>query len=251
MDANDLVRPIHDRMPVIIDPPHFGRWVDPAEQDAGALAPLLRPFAAERVRAYCASFSPQGDLWAVACDDGKVRLWDAHAGAREPQRTLECGGPACALAWSHDGANLAVAVPLLHAVEVWNMQGDQTMKDLKADGVDSLAFSPDGAYLAAAGGQAEADGRAYLWDTGNWKERSIPVGTSPARCVAFSADGKTLAVACGDAVALVDVSSAGERSRVRPQGMFEVLSVAYSRDGTKMAVAGFAGHAAAIKVTSP
>jgi putative SOS response-associated peptidase YedK len=27
-------------------------WLDPAEQDAGGLAPMLRPFSAERMRAY-------------------------------------------------------------------------------------------------------------------------------------------------------------------------------------------------------
>ena len=51
-DANKLVRPIHDRMPVILDPRHFERWLDAKDQDAEALAPMLRPFAAERMRAY-------------------------------------------------------------------------------------------------------------------------------------------------------------------------------------------------------
>ncbi|HVS35418.1 MAG TPA: SOS response-associated peptidase family protein [Gemmataceae bacterium] len=49
-DANDVVRPIHDRMPVILDPRHFDAWLDPKRQDAAVLAPLLRPFAGERMR---------------------------------------------------------------------------------------------------------------------------------------------------------------------------------------------------------
>jgi putative SOS response-associated peptidase YedK len=49
---NELVGAIHNRMPVILDAPDFGQWLDPDEQDAAALAPLLRPFPAERMRAY-------------------------------------------------------------------------------------------------------------------------------------------------------------------------------------------------------
>ena len=63
-EANELVRPVHDRMPVILDRRHFGQWLDPAEQDAGALAPLLRPFAADRMHAYPVSTlvnSPRND----------------------------------------------------------------------------------------------------------------------------------------------------------------------------------------------
>ena len=39
-------------MPVILDARDFGQWLDPEEQDAAALAPLLRPFPAGRMRAY-------------------------------------------------------------------------------------------------------------------------------------------------------------------------------------------------------
>ena len=46
------MRPVHDRMPVILDRRHFEQWLDPGEQDAGALALLLRPFAVERMRSY-------------------------------------------------------------------------------------------------------------------------------------------------------------------------------------------------------
>ena len=42
-DANDLVRPIHDRMPVILSDQAAERWLDPDEHDPAALAGLLRP----------------------------------------------------------------------------------------------------------------------------------------------------------------------------------------------------------------
>src|SRR5512145_1766858 len=36
-DANDLLAPIHDRMPVILAPRDFDLWLDPAAQDPGAI----------------------------------------------------------------------------------------------------------------------------------------------------------------------------------------------------------------------
>ncbi len=42
--ANDLVAPIHDRMPVILSPGDFGSWLDPDVRDPAALLPLLKPF---------------------------------------------------------------------------------------------------------------------------------------------------------------------------------------------------------------
>ncbi|MGI9464524.1 MAG: SOS response-associated peptidase, partial [Aestuariivirgaceae bacterium] len=43
--ANETLKPIHHRMPVVIDPPDFGVWLDSDETRAGDAAPLLRPAA--------------------------------------------------------------------------------------------------------------------------------------------------------------------------------------------------------------
>ena len=42
-DANVLVAPIHDRMPVVIAPTDFERWLDAREYPPEAVADLLRP----------------------------------------------------------------------------------------------------------------------------------------------------------------------------------------------------------------
>ncbi|QKT03523.1 SOS response-associated peptidase [Ectothiorhodospiraceae bacterium 2226] len=42
-DANALVAPLHDRMPVIVPPEQYGLWLDPDCTDPARLAPLLRP----------------------------------------------------------------------------------------------------------------------------------------------------------------------------------------------------------------
>jgi putative SOS response-associated peptidase YedK len=48
--ANALLAPIHDRMPVILDPADEARWPDPALTDPAALRPLLVPCPPERLR---------------------------------------------------------------------------------------------------------------------------------------------------------------------------------------------------------
>ena len=42
-DANDLVRGIHERMPVILEREDYAAWLDPDNGDTGALTALLKP----------------------------------------------------------------------------------------------------------------------------------------------------------------------------------------------------------------
>jgi len=50
--ANDLVRPIHDRMPVIVPAALEDRWLDCAERDRGLLESVLTPYPAGEMDAY-------------------------------------------------------------------------------------------------------------------------------------------------------------------------------------------------------
>lgn len=49
---NERMAEIHDRMPVILDPADYDRWLDPALQHAEEVADLLKPFPAERMSRY-------------------------------------------------------------------------------------------------------------------------------------------------------------------------------------------------------
>jgi putative SOS response-associated peptidase YedK len=42
-DANDLVRPLHDRMPCILDPRDYEQWIDPNLQKPEQVLGMLRP----------------------------------------------------------------------------------------------------------------------------------------------------------------------------------------------------------------
>jgi putative SOS response-associated peptidase YedK len=49
--ANALVKPVHERMPVILSPDDFARWLDPRVQKDPELVELLRPFPADAMSA--------------------------------------------------------------------------------------------------------------------------------------------------------------------------------------------------------
>ena len=51
-EANQLMRPIHDRMPVILDPENYDRWLDPELQKTEMLQSLLQPYQSEEMTFY-------------------------------------------------------------------------------------------------------------------------------------------------------------------------------------------------------
>ncbi|MCH7988884.1 MAG: SOS response-associated peptidase [Planctomycetes bacterium] len=56
-EANDLLRNLHDRMPVILSEEDYDRWLDPKSQNRDALQSLLVPFPSAEMR-----FSPVGTI---------------------------------------------------------------------------------------------------------------------------------------------------------------------------------------------
>jgi putative SOS response-associated peptidase YedK len=51
-DANDVVAPIHNRMPVILHPEDYDLWFDPNFDEKEPLTTLLKPYPAEAMDAY-------------------------------------------------------------------------------------------------------------------------------------------------------------------------------------------------------
>jgi putative SOS response-associated peptidase YedK len=48
-EANELVRPVHDRMPVILHPKDYPEWLDPELRDPKPLQRLLKPYSAKNM----------------------------------------------------------------------------------------------------------------------------------------------------------------------------------------------------------
>ncbi len=48
-DANELIRPIHDRMPVILPKDKEAAWLDPCNENLAGLSSLLKPYPADEM----------------------------------------------------------------------------------------------------------------------------------------------------------------------------------------------------------
>ncbi len=48
-EANEVLRPVHDRMPVILHPDDYGLWLEGGERERSLLRELLRPYPAEEM----------------------------------------------------------------------------------------------------------------------------------------------------------------------------------------------------------
>jgi putative SOS response-associated peptidase YedK len=62
--ANDLVEPIHQRMPVILDSQTYNLWLDPSFDKIDSLQAFLNPYPADRMKVYPVSSlvnSPKND----------------------------------------------------------------------------------------------------------------------------------------------------------------------------------------------
>ncbi|MGB7440871.1 MAG: SOS response-associated peptidase [Coleofasciculaceae cyanobacterium] len=51
-EANNLSRPIHERMPVILEEKNYDLWLDTEEKNTELLQPLLSPYPTEKMMAY-------------------------------------------------------------------------------------------------------------------------------------------------------------------------------------------------------
>jgi putative SOS response-associated peptidase YedK len=75
-DPNELMQPIHNRMPVILEPQDHERWLDPGDP-ARPPVDLLRPYPAEKMQA-----------WQVSQRVGNVRNNDTDLLAQAPPDRL-------------------------------------------------------------------------------------------------------------------------------------------------------------------
>ena len=159
------------------------------------------------------------------------------AGAGNPLKT----GPSVrALAFSpHDKYLVATSAEpdeVGHAT-VWELaSGKIRFERQEPKGIPAAAFSPDGKWLVL-GGFTE---NAVVIDTAKWAiDRQLPGHGKAARGVAFSHDGKTLAVTSYDSfVRFWNVPAWSEKKTLDNAHAGWIYAAAFSKDGKTLATCG-------------
>jgi WD40 repeat protein len=206
------------------------------------------------------TFSPDGNLLAVRfglrTPSGRVALALAPSGRVDIRNLAQISRTiildhkpygVSAMTFSPDSKTLAVACSLydrnplqMTACEIrfWDLASRRVVRSIpgfKSD-IYQLAFSPDATLLAVTVGtdydpalQKWRHQEAKLWDLMTGKERRSPLGTS----IAFSPDGRTLAVVGNDQILkLMDWIHGQELHALKCQG--SPGEVSFSRDGTRL-----------------
>ncbi|MFI9101119.1 sigma-70 family RNA polymerase sigma factor [Streptomyces fildesensis] len=198
------------------------------------------------------SFTPDGQLLGTVVGNStssNIRLWNTATG--QPVRTFPAKGiGVSAVAISHDGTTVASGAGLdsgnhlfeLHDADAGQLRDTVTTLtgQYGVDGGADVEFSPDGSTLAMLSSGANDDRELALWDSA--ARRTVaqrPIVGGDVYALAFSPDGKTVAVGGGDGVNsqgpgivwLISVPEGRITSTLAAPGHV-VYSLAFSRDGT-------------------
>lgn len=203
--------------------------------------PIGAPLSGHRGNVSSVAFSPNGKILASSGWDKKVRLWDVSTG-QLISPPLEAGIALMAVAFSPNGRMVASG-GAFSDVKVWEVASGRELYGVNAgaERIASLAFSADSKFLAS--GTNDRAGRAVkFWDaeTGNEAEafRTF-LHKSAASALAFSPDGKTLAIGDEDQgiVSLLDTATTAERFVLKGHSAV-VNSIAFTSDTKSLLVAG-------------
>ena len=181
------------------------------------------------------AISPDGRT--VAWGRNKISLFDVASQTELSGRKIE-GGQLGALCFSPDGKMLAIGGP--GKVLLWNWAGKEEPRSVIVPGyprfgpqtVRIVSFSPDGKLIAAG------TNRIVLADTETGKVvRSVTVSGAESwglDSLAFSPDGKQLAVNAAGGATLWDVANGNLARRLRhPAG--SASNLVFSPDGRRLA----------------
>jgi RNA polymerase sigma factor (sigma-70 family) len=165
-----------------------------------------------------------------------LHLWDGVTGKEIRRIPAEAPLPV-RFALSPEGKTLATVDVRAPGVRLWDVAtGTERFLLGHPSLVERIAFAPDGKLLATAG----VDHCLRLWDVAVGKElQRVSLGKDRAACLAFTPDGRRLAVGrqFGAGVLLFEAATLREQDGLQDPGTY-LSCLAFSPDGRRLAGAG-------------
>jgi WD40 repeat protein/DNA-binding SARP family transcriptional activator len=200
--------------------------------------------------------SPDGSQFAAQTAANTVGIFSVDTLRRKISLRVARDATITALAWSPDGAELAVGGDG-GLLQLWDVSGTPHLvrsfgalrpTSKAPEAITSVAFSADNRLIAASDATNDIVTQAQGGRIAIWRTRTgAPVTTAlklrtPATDVAFSPDGRLLAVALGNGqVLIVDSSNGRQAPTLRPlEGDNGTDSLAFAPNGT-LATGTYAG----------
>ena len=149
--------------------------------------------------------------------------------------------PITGLAFSPDGSEILASG--YHELTGWKTADGSPTRRVRGvdERVHDLAYSPDGKWLATAGGDPGQYGSVKLWavapDGALTPSRDLVESTDSAFAVAFSPDGSKLAAAGADRAVRIWEVATGVSLAVIEDHADWIFDIAFSPDGTRLATA--------------
>jgi WD40 repeat protein len=204
--------------------------------NTGKLTATLQSPAA---RAYCVAFSPDGKSVAVGYGGprGLVQFWQLDP-LRRRQAWVSDSTVTRSVAY-HPGEELLAVAGDNWSVELWRLNelGGVTHLEVGRPGATSVAFSPDGRFIAAVTGRPAS---VRVWQTHGGLYRTLRNPSDWGYAIAFSPDGKLLAIGLERTVALWNPADY-RPPHVWPAHAGAVLGVAFTPDGETLLTGGADG----------
>lgn len=198
------------------------------------------------------AFSTDGSRLAIASEDGSITIATGETAVSLDILT-GTGGPVRAMTFTNENSLIAAGDD--QSAVVWNTNPDwKLVGQLGVPNDDplniaaspfefrvlSLAFSPDGTYLATGGGEPSRSGELMVWDVAKRElVREIEDAHSDTVFgIEFSRDGKQIVSGAADKFVKIHDVATGQHVRSFEGHTHHVMDVSWQADGSTLVSAG-------------